>query len=244
MEIYGKSGGGKPLFARWTTDFDCGYETNWWYVIKNEPFDVDSLKAKRRYEINKGRKNFIIKKIDAGEYAEALFEVQVSAYSQWPKKYRPTVDHDMFVNDCSKWTAVVLGAFHNDVLCGYTISSTRDRCIDFSVMRVNPKNESQGVNAALVDGLLSYYANELGKGKYICDGSRSVSHETHFQDYLEKYFGFRKAYCQLHIVYRNPFGLAVKILHPFRRLLKKMDNIRIFHQINAVLAMNEIIRKG
>ena len=24
----------KPILARWTSDWDCGYETNWWYVIK------------------------------------------------------------------------------------------------------------------------------------------------------------------------------------------------------------------
>ncbi len=49
-------GRGRPLLARWVTDFDCGYETNWWYVIKDTPFDIDALKAKRRYEITKGLK--------------------------------------------------------------------------------------------------------------------------------------------------------------------------------------------
>lgn len=23
---------GAPLLARWTTDFDCGYQTNWWGI--------------------------------------------------------------------------------------------------------------------------------------------------------------------------------------------------------------------
>lgn len=53
-------GGGVPLLARWTENFDCGYETNWWYVIKDTPFDVNTLRSKRRYEINKGIKNFEI----------------------------------------------------------------------------------------------------------------------------------------------------------------------------------------
>ena len=35
----------KALFARWTSEFDCGYETNWWYVIKDEPFDITTLKC-------------------------------------------------------------------------------------------------------------------------------------------------------------------------------------------------------
>ena len=48
-----KIDGGMPLLARWTTDFDCGSETNWWYVIKDTPFDINALKSKRRYEIKR-----------------------------------------------------------------------------------------------------------------------------------------------------------------------------------------------
>lgn len=29
-----KMAGGKPLFARYCTDWDCKEETEWWYVIK------------------------------------------------------------------------------------------------------------------------------------------------------------------------------------------------------------------
>ena len=37
---------GRPLLARWTTDWDCGHKTNWWYIIKDEPLDIASLKSK------------------------------------------------------------------------------------------------------------------------------------------------------------------------------------------------------
>ena len=36
----------KPLLARWTSEYDCGYDTNWWYVIKDSRFDISELKAK------------------------------------------------------------------------------------------------------------------------------------------------------------------------------------------------------
>ena len=49
---------GYPILARWTSDFDCNEKTNWWYVIKDTPFDISKIKAKRRYEINKGMKFF------------------------------------------------------------------------------------------------------------------------------------------------------------------------------------------
>ena len=39
----------KYLFISYVTDFDCKQETPWWYVIKDTPFDINLLKAKRRY---------------------------------------------------------------------------------------------------------------------------------------------------------------------------------------------------
>ena len=90
---------GTPLFACYTSDFDFPQPTNWWYVIKDTPFDISALKAKRRYEINKGIKNFVVKKIDPIDYKEEIYEVQVAAFSAYPKKYRPTVDKKQFLEE-------------------------------------------------------------------------------------------------------------------------------------------------
>lgn len=76
---------------------------------------------------------------------------------------------------------------------------------------------------------------------YICDGSRNSVHETNFQDYLEKYFGFRKAFCRLRMKYRFPIGLIVKGLYPFRSKIKKEG--RISSKIANVLFYEEIVRK-
>lgn len=67
---------------------------------------------------------------------------------------------------------------------------------------------------------------------------KSRVHEIHFQDWLEKYFQFRKAYCVLHIEYRKPIGIVIKILYPFRELLKK-KNSGLLKKINAILLMEE-----
>lgn len=92
-----KIDGGQPLLIRWTTDFDCGYETNWWYVIKNTPFDISRLKAKRRYEINKGNRNFVIKEIVPAEWCEEIYKVAVAAYETYPKSYRPCTEYNTFL---------------------------------------------------------------------------------------------------------------------------------------------------
>lgn len=210
--------------------------------------DVAALKSKRRYEINKGKKNFDVKRITPAEYKDELYEVTVEAYSGWDEKYRPSIDEDSFKAGMDNWNdnIVVLGAFSSiDKLCGYAYITLNKNSVDFNMLRVKPECESLAINAALVAGLCKYFEEQLrnGTGFYICDGARNIFHETAFQDYLEKYFGFRKAYCHLNILYRKPIDTAVNILMLFRKLLYKIDNIAIISKINAILRMEEIIRK-
>lgn len=244
--IYINLEGGTPLLARWTTEFDCGYETNWWYVIKDTPFDISELKAKRRYEINKGIKNFDVKEIDPDIYADELCNVQIAAYSAYPEKYRPSVNREKFISTVHHWDShVCIGAFDREsgMLCGYSLlSQESETYVDFKVMRTNPECEKNGVNAALVEGILRYFNSFLTHGGYICDGARSINHETAFQDYLEKYFGFRKAYCKLHITYNPRLKWVVRLMYPIRSFLLKIDGIGVFHSINSVLKMEEICR--
>ncbi len=239
----------KPLFARWTDDFDCGYETEWWYVIKNEPFDIDSVKAKKRYVINKGNKHFYVKEIAPGDYVDALYSVQVDAFGAYPKKYRPTAKRQefeglgqLFLRDK---TYKMFGAFlkETDELCGYAYTREQGICIHLPVLKTKPQYEKLEVNAALVFGILDLLSEKLKSGFYICDGARSINHETAFQDYLEKYFGFRKAYCNLNIKYNPKIGWIVKIMYPFRKVFTKFDGISIVHMLNGVFKMEEIKRK-
>ena len=238
--------GGTPLLARWTTEFDCGHETNWWYVIKDAPFDIEALKAKRRYEINKGVKNFNVREIEPINYAEELFNVQIAAYSAYPKKYRPTVDKQSFLTSLRIWDSYVcIGAFSriSGELCGYSLLSKESKnFIGFKVMRTKPEQEKSGVNAAIVNGILEYFNSFLKHGGFICDGARSVNHETSFQDYLEKYFGFRKAYCHLHIRYNPKIKWLIKICFPLRKIMLLFDGIGLLHQINSAMKMEEICR--
>lgn len=74
----------KALFARWTSEFDCGYQTNWWYVIKDNAFELSALKSNYRYKINKGIKNFDVQVISPQEYVDELYEVFIAAFESWP----------------------------------------------------------------------------------------------------------------------------------------------------------------
>ena len=77
------------MVATWTDNFDCQRETEYWYCIKDNVLDLSAMKAKRRYEINKGNKNFTVKVINPSEYAQALYEVYVGSLAGYPGNPAP-----------------------------------------------------------------------------------------------------------------------------------------------------------
>lgn len=244
--------GNRPFLARYTTDWDCDYDTGWWYVIKDSPFDISALKTKRRYEITKGLRFFDVKEINPADYSDALAKVQERAFSAYPAKYRPTFNRVSFIKSLEEWqkqvldgSLIVFGAFYKETneLAGYNCININKNYLNFAVQKTNPVFEKYNINAALVNGILDAFKDKLSRDLYICDGSRAINHETHFQDYLEKYFGFRKAYCCLHLVYRFPYNFLISSLFPFRRVIAMLGNrFGVVHQIYAILKMEEIAR--
>lgn len=234
---------GRPLLARWTSDFDCGHETAWWYTILDRPFDIAELKSKRRNEINKGRKNFTVRRVDPREYAEAFFRVTAAAFAAYPAAYRPTVERGAFIAGLEEMSRrTVYGAFsvETGALAAYAWLAEEDGYLAFRVLKSDPAFERLGVNAATVYQIVTDCEDRLRRGVYICDGERNIVHQTAFPAYLEKYFGFRKAYCRLHIRYRPPFGALIAALYPFRGVVAKLPGP--FRKISAILAMEQARR--
>lgn len=238
-----KIGCGITFLVRWSSDWDCGYETEWWYCIKDTPFDISALKSKRRYEINKGNKNFSVKKINPKKYENDLYRITLLAYSGWPEKYRPKVEKASFHECIDAWSeSDVFAGFSIETgeMAGFALLIDYESYVEFSVLRVNPDAEKLAINAAMVAGVLDYYKDRFDGKFYINDGSRAIRHETAFQDYLEKYFDFRKAYCRLNVKYKKGFGCVVKILYPFRKHISA--DSKIGSKICGILMMEEIRR--
>lgn len=235
----------KLFFARWTSQFDCKEETEWYYVIKDDYLMIDKLKAKLRYEINKGNKNFESLVIDPLLYFEDIFYVSVEAYYAYPEKYRPTIIKDAYKKQIQRMVDDgyrFIGEFDrlDKKMVGFAVLECGADYINYRMHKVLPQQEKRAVNAALVSGVLSYY--EAGKYKYIVDGERAIKHETGFQSYLIKYFGFRKAYCQLNILYNPIFALLVYMLYPLRKLLSHFKNNNLLYNVFCVLEQERIRR--
>ena len=235
----------KALLARWTSEFDCGYETEWWWCIKDSEFEPEKLDAKKRYCITRGKREFDVYLINPTEHKEALYEVQVAAFSAYPEVYRPVIEKESFINSWDDWNEYkVFGAFLRGTgeLCGYSLVKEYDRWANFSVQKTKPEYEKLQVNAALVAGICEVYNEKFKEGFYIVDGERNISHETGFQGYLEKYFGFRKAYCRLNMVYRPFVKVMVKILFPVRKILEKFEINQLMHAVNSIMHLEAIYR--
>lgn len=163
----------------------------------------------------------------------------------YPEKYRPHVEQGRLFEEIEEWPYYrVYGAFHTESneMVGYAALNRSDKYIYYVIHKVVPQYESLGINAAIVNKILVDHHEFLESGGYISDGSRNILHETRFQDYLEKYFEFRKAYCTLHSQYRAMIKPLVKLLYPFRRYLYKNDKNSLVHKVNGILKMEEIVR--
>ena len=237
--------GKTPLFARWVSDFDCSEETEWWCIIKDTPFDIMSLKSNRRSLITRGLKRVDVKVIVPADYAEQMANILIKEWKYYDDSYEEGNDRQEQTEEFKKLTrenlgnSEYLGAFlkDTDTMIGYAIYNLFDDWIEYSVVKTDPEYLNTQVNAAL-----AYFGYMRPGIKYIHGGWRTMIHKSNYQEYLMKNFGFRKAYCKLHIKYRPLMKLAVNMLYPFREIIKKFSKNKLIYQVWCTMRQEEIHR--
>lgn len=238
-------------FCRWTTDFDCGHKTEWWYCLRDTPIELDQFKSKTRNEINRGLRTTSYRLLKADEVKSllpAMFNVAVESFSEYPAKYRPVLNKNNFSKSIEQYvksaSSHLWGCFDRDTgeMVGYSVCGLIDGVVHLWIVKIRPTFLKNRVNAGLVFTLCKYYLNEQSC-HYVCDGQRNIRHETNYQEYLVKTLGFRKAYCKLNIVYSPIMNFVVNALYPFRGLLKSIsNNSAILYNIYCVLKQEEYAR--
>jgi len=233
----------RPLFACWTSNFDCGYETGWWYCILDKPFDINTLNSNRRSKLRQAVRNFEVRIIDVKDYAEQMFNIHKSAWKTYNKTGTFSLEKETFCKQVKDWEDTVFGAFdkENNQLTAYYRVKINPTHIDLVTLKSDPFFEKKRVNLAIMYYVYNYFCEEIKRGKYLCGGSRNIYHQTNFQEFRERNFGFRKAYCRLHIQYAPFIAPFVKLLHPFRKVICKLP-FTFFNKISGVLKMEEVCR--
>lgn len=235
----------KAYLLRWPSDFDCGYETEWWYLIRDKSFNLEEFDSKRRREIRKGLNNCIVKKVDAEYIAKNGFDIYKSAFDSYETFQKPAGQEEFYNRMMSRrgnkvfdfWAAF---AKNDDKIIAYFMNRVEGECCVYSSGKFSPDYLNLGVHQALVYEMTNYYLNEMGF-KYVCAGARSISHKTNVQEFLIHKLHFRKAFCRLNIYYNPLIRIIVKILYPFRNVISRMD-IDFINKITVLLRQENIRR--
>lgn len=235
-------GVGTPLLARWTTDWDCGHETNWWYCIKDTPVVLEDLRKQSRKDIRKGIGNCEVRIIECAQYVEQLYECYKQAWLHYKNVGEPT-SKEAFAQNCGTNSLIYWAAFEKESgkLIGYFTVCEHEVYAEICTAKFYPEYQHLQVSAAMYYTVLNHYL-EKENIRFVSSGARSINHSTQTQDYKERTFGYRKAYCKLHIEYNPKIKWIINGAYPFRKLLKYLDGFRSAHLLNSVLKMEEIVR--
>lgn len=239
------SGGGVPLLARWTSDWECDHETDWWYIIRSGPYSIEQLSKSSRKHIKQAQKKCYVREIEDSE-VQALYDCYVAAYSRYEKAdnfISFDAIKDGFLNRGHE-AKIYYGAYEleSNRLIGFFICSQHKNYLEINVSKFDPAYMNLRPSDALHHYVLSQWLSKPTI-EYVNSGSRSINHVTNVQEYKISTFGFHKAYCKLHVVYNPKIKWMIPLLYSMRKLLIKFDDLGVFHQVNAILKMEEIVRK-
>ena len=218
--------------VRNTYDFDTQEPTDFWYVIKDQYGDLQELSTKTRNQVRHGLANYTIRRISAEEMLQNAYPILCAA----TESYKRTADAppETTFRDRIQYadqSMELWGAYNQKgLMVAFAINKIGDDYCDYQTLKAMPADMKNYVYYALIHEMNRYYLQEK-QLRYVLDGARSITEHSNIQPFLEDKFNFRKAYCHLRIAYQWWFGILVRCLYPFRRLIKN-------NQIHAVLAMH------
>ena len=224
-------------FIRWESNFDCGYETEYWHIIKDESSPIESLSRYTRHNIKRGLKRCIIEKTDARIIADEGYESYSKAFERYDTFIRPETEDEFAANILEKennpeWE--FWGVWdHDHRMIAFSINNVVENRCFYRTSKLHPDYLKLYPGDALFYVMNEYYLSERGV-KYIDNGPRSLSHKTNIQEYFLTKFNFRKAYSQLHIAYNPKIKILINCTFPFRKILNK-SSVPLVEKLSVVL---------
>jgi hypothetical protein len=189
----------KALLACWTTHWDGYDDSEWWWVAcDQDEYDVETVASPAgRQSIRKGLRNCSVSRIEATEFRSLAYPIQRAALVRYggrpptEAEWAEHVDHLAGYPGTEFW-----GAFHDGHLAAFAVCLIIDGAVDLGSAKSDPDFHKYEPNAALFHTVCKHYlGNGLG---YVTNGSRTLSHPTAINDFLEK-LGFRKVHCRVDV---------------------------------------------
>lgn len=204
-------------------DWDCKEETNFWEIICDKGYEIQDLPSKTRNMVRRSLKDCDIRIISNIELIEDNgYDVLDKAYIRYKDKNcnpisRPTWEEAIRNDLKSEFWGVYIK--ETGKLIAYSKNSIGGLRVNYASMKSIPEYMNKHYpNYGLLYEMTRYYLKER-KYRYVTDGYRSITEHSGIQDFLIKRFLFRKAYCRLTIYYKWWFGIAVRLLYPFRSFI-------------------------
>ena len=229
------------FFARWVTDFDVSEETDFWYIINDSPMVLLDYDSKARNEIRRGLKECSVGLITLDYLLDYGYEIYAAAFNSYKTDLRPKTEAEFkteLLSETGEWE--YWGVIKDGVMIAYCKARIFKDCCEYYSIKLHPEFLKSRPSEVLIYSMNQSYLNDRGF-KYINNGSRSLHHATNFPSFLIKKFKFRRAYCHLHIIYAPWVFFAVKIIYPFRFMLKYFNN-KFVNKLQVLIKHEEISR--
>lgn len=218
-------------------NWDCGRKTNFWYIIKDNYCWENYGKKTKKY-IEKANARFQYKLIDKELLKQQGYAVYEKAYSHYKINDGFHETEEDFIARINNMTPFhqIWGAIDKETgaLEAYSICRFDDTICTYESSKANPEFlPKYYIMYGLYDARDQYYLYDK-KLEYVVSSARSISEHSNIQSFLVEKLNYKRVYCELKLHYTYWFGLAVKILYPFRNHIPfaKIKNILKFEQIN------------
>ena len=235
--------------ARWVSEWDTLKPKNYWYVIKDSFFGLEELKRNMRTQVRKGLKNCSVSIVESDFIIMNGYDIFKKAFEHYQKKdpsIKQIPSENYFIESYEKVadTSEFWGVFEKKTnkLIGFAENVIRDGAVIYGSIKFDPNYNKLYGSYALIHMMNKHYLQDQTM-KYVCDGPRSLYHQSNIQEMLISKFNFRKAYCKMSLAISFPAKGAVILLYPFRRIFYKI-NMKIFKDVSVVLKMYEISKAG
>jgi hypothetical protein len=226
---------------RWYSDWDSKQETNFWFIIKDIEENLESYNSNNKRKIRKSLKNCIVKKVSKKVIADNGYKVYKNAFLSYKTK-TSLIKENIFnkeileTDENNEFWAVYKKDSSNDMIA-YSKNVINNDSVNYSAIKFHPDYLKLYISYALFFEMNRYYINEKGY-TFVNDGARSMLHDTNIQSFLESKFKFRKAYCNLHVVFSPRINFIVILLFPFRKFIYNKKN-KIFNKLSVLLRHKE-----
>lgn len=222
-------------------NFDSLTETSFWYVIKDSFGGLEELSTGARRDVRKSLRIYDASPITTEELLKKGYSIYSSAQESYRVKCEvisPEQYEEMVKNYASEGDKEFWGLRHKESgeLVALAINTIKEDSCEYNVLKCKPQALKDGSQPyyGLIYEMNRHYLQDRGL-KYVNDGARSITNHSNIQPFLIQKFKFRRAYCNIQLVYKWWLGIIVRLLFPFRKWIP-------VRSIKALLDMEAMAR--